>query len=109
MNRQANGLGLIGQGASDGLLDPPGAVGGKLGAFGRVKPLHSLHQTDVPLVDQVEQGQAIIFVAARDFDDQAQIGLDHLFARFGVALLDALASWISSCGVKSGVRPTSWR
>jgi hypothetical protein len=89
MHRQADGLGLVGQRAFDGLLDPPRAVGGKFAALGRVKPLDGLHQADVALADQIQQRQADALVIARDFDDQAQVGLDHLFARLFVALLDA--------------------
>ena len=55
MDRQADGLGLVGQGAFDGLLDPPRAVGGKFAAFGGVKPLDRFHQADVALADQIEQ------------------------------------------------------
>jgi len=48
-----------------------------------------LHQAHVALVDEVEQRHAVILVFARDFDDEAQVGLDHPFAGFLVALLDA--------------------
>ena len=89
VNRQTDGLGLIGERALDGLLDPPGTVGGELGALGGVETFDGLHQADVALVDQVEQRQAVILVIAGDFDDQAQVGLDHLFAGFFVALFDA--------------------
>ena len=89
MHRQANGFGLVGQRAFDGLLDPPRTVSGKLAALGRVKPLHGFHQADVAFADQIEQRQAEAFVIVRDFHDQAQVGLDHLFAGFLVALLDA--------------------
>ena len=89
MNRQADGLGLVGQGALDGLLDPPRAVSGKLAALGRIESFDRLHQADVALVDQIQQRQAEILVIVGDFDHQAQVGLDHLFARFFVALFDA--------------------
>ncbi len=89
MDGQADGLGLVGQGALDGLLDPPGAVGGKLAALGRIEALDRFHQADVAFADQVEQRQADAFVVAGDLHDQAQVGLDHLLARLLVALLDA--------------------
>ena len=68
---------LIGQSAFDGLLDPPGTVGGKFSALGRIKAFHRFHQTDVALADQIEQREAIIFVIMRDFYDETQIGFDH--------------------------------
>jgi hypothetical protein len=51
-----------------------------------VETFDRLHQADVALVDQIQQGQAEILVIMGDFDHQAQVGLDHLFARFFVAL-----------------------
>ena len=89
MDGQPDGLGLVGQGALDGLLDPPRAVGGELAALGRVKPLHRLHQADVAFVDQIQQRQAEVLIVAGDLDHQAQIGLDHLLAGLFVALFDA--------------------
>ena len=89
MDRQPDGLGLVGQGALDGLLDPPGAVGGELAALGRVEALDGLHQADVAFADQVQQRQADAFVVAGDLHHQAQVGLDHLLAGLLVALLDA--------------------
>ena len=88
MHRQPDGLGLVGQRAFDGLLDPPRAVGGKLAALFRVKAFDGLHQADVAFADQIQQRQADALVVAGDFHDQAQVGLDHVFARFFVALLD---------------------
>src|SRR5437762_3498621 len=44
---------------------------------------------DVPLADEIKQWQAEAFVVVGDFDDQAQVGLDHLLAGFLVALFDA--------------------
>ena len=88
MHRQADGFGLVGERALDGLLDPPRAVGGELAALFRVEPLDGLHQTDVALADQIQQRQADALVVARDFHDEAEVGLDHLLARLLVALFD---------------------
>ena len=89
MHGQADGLGLVGERALDGLLDPPRAVSGEFGALGRVKPFDGLHQADVALADQIQQRQADALVIAGDFHDEPQVGLDHLFARLFVALFDA--------------------
>jgi hypothetical protein len=88
MHRQADRLGLVGQRALDGLLDPPRAVGREFAALGRIKPLHRLHQADIPFADQVQQWQPDPFIIARDFHHQPQVGLDHLLAGFLVPLLD---------------------
>ena len=89
MHRQTDGLGLVGQRAFDGLLDPPGRVSGQLGPLLRVETLDPFHQADVAFIDEVEQRKAKALIVAGDFHDQAQIGPDHLLARLRVALLDA--------------------
>src|SRR5262249_47075086 len=40
--------------------------------------------------DHVEEGHATIFVAAGDFDDETEVGLDHFLAGYPVPALDAL-------------------
>ena len=89
MHRQADGLGLIGERAFDGLLDPPRTVGRKFAALFRIKALDGLHQADVAFADQIQQRQSDAVVIARDFYDQAEVGLDHQLARFFVALFNA--------------------
>ena len=43
----------------------------------------------LPSLIKSSSGKAEAFVIARDFHDQAQVGLDHLFAGLFVALLDS--------------------
>ena len=89
MNGEANRFGLIGESALDRLLNPPGTVGRKFPTLGRVKTFDRLHQADIAFADQVEQRQSKIFIIVRNFDDDAQIGFDHLLARFFVAFFNA--------------------
>ena len=89
MDRQADRLALVGQGALDRLLDPPGGVGAELAALLRIEAFHRLHQADVALGNQVEQRQAVGGIIVGDLHDQAQVGLDHLLAGGLVAPLDA--------------------
>ena len=86
---QADGLRLVGQGALDGLFDPPGGVGAELAALARIEALDGLDQADVALADEVEQRQAEILVVMGDLHDQAQVGLDHVIAGGPVAAADA--------------------
>ena len=88
MDRQADGLALVGQGALDRLLDPPRRVGAELAALLRVEALHRLHQADVALGNQVEQRQAVVGVVMGDLHHQAQVRLDHVLTRRLVAPLD---------------------
>jgi hypothetical protein len=87
---QADGLGLVGQGAFDGLFDPPSGVGGKLAAFFRIEALHRLHQADVAFRNEVGDGHSVVGVVLGDFHDQSQVGADHVGSRFRIAVLDAL-------------------
>ena len=78
MHRDADGAGLVRDGAGDGLADPPGGVGGELVAAAVLELLDGLHQAHVALLDQVEEGEAAVGVLLRDGDDEAEVGLDHL-------------------------------
>ena len=89
MDGQADRLGLVRQGAADGLLDPQCRIRGKFGALLGIEALDGFHQADVALVDQVEQRHPEIGVVIRDLYDQAQVGFDHLVARLLVAPLDS--------------------
>ena len=56
----ADGTRLIGNRAGDSLPNPPRRVGGKLEALGVVELLHCLHQTEVALLNQVEQAHGVL-------------------------------------------------
>jgi hypothetical protein len=78
VHRDADGAGLVGDGAGDGLADPPGGVGAELVAAAVLELLDRLHQAHVALLDQVEEGEAAVGVFLGDGDHEAQVGLDHL-------------------------------
>src|SRR3954454_18862357 len=81
---------LVGQRAGDRLADPPRRVGRELEALAVVELLRRAHQAKRALLDEVEEGQALVAVVLGDRDNQAQVGLDHLLLRIEVAALDAL-------------------
>ena len=56
VDRDADGAGLIRDGAGDGLTDPPRCVGGEAEAAVAVELLGGLDQADVALLNQVEEG-----------------------------------------------------
>ena len=64
---------LICEGAFDRLLDPPRRIGAEFAAFFGVKALHSLHEADVTLGDEIEEREAKIAVVARDFHHEAEV------------------------------------
>ena len=55
-----------------------------------VELLRRTHQPDRALLDQVEEGQALLAVALGDRDDQTQVRLHQLVLRPLVAALDPL-------------------
>ena len=89
MYGDADGTGLIGDGAGDGLTDPPCGVGGELVALGVVELLHGLDQTQIALLDQVEEQHAAAHVALGDGHHQTEVGLGQLLLGLA-ALLDVL-------------------
>jgi hypothetical protein len=59
---------MVGQGAADGLTNPPGGVGGELEASAVVKLLDRPHQPDVAFLDQIQERNpaAGVFFGYRD-------------------------------------------
>ena len=90
VHRHADRPRLVGERARDGLADPPRRVGRELEALAVVELLGRAHEPDRPLLDQIEERQALVAVALRDRDDEAQVRLDHLLLRAVVAALDPL-------------------
>ena len=90
VHRDADRARLVGERAGDRLADPPGGVGRELEALAVVELLGRADQAERALLDQVEEGKALVAVVLRDRDDQAQVGLDHLLLGVEVAALDAL-------------------
>src|SRR5579859_5479535 len=93
VHRNADGAGLIGDGARDGLADPPRGVRREFVAAAVLELVHRLHQADVAFLNQVEELEPAVGVFFGDRDHQAQVGLDELaLGGFGVDVaLDDLA------------------
>src|SRR4029450_2847927 len=70
--------------------DPPGRVGRELEALPPVELLDSANQAHVPLLDQVEKGEAAADVTLGDRDDESEIGLDQSVLGAWVPPLDQL-------------------
>src|SRR5262245_58451478 len=82
VHRDADGAGLIGDGAGDGLTDPPRRVGRELVSAPPLELVDGAHEPDVALLDEVEELQPAVHVALGDRHDQPEVGLDQLL--FGV-------------------------
>ena len=87
VHRNTDGAGLIGDGARDGLTNPPGGVGRELVAAAVFELFDGLHQADVAFLNQVEELQAAVDVLLGDRDDQPEVGLNQLgLGGFGAGL-----------------------
>ena len=81
MHRNADGACLIGDGSRNRLPDPPGRVRRELVSAPVLELVHCLHQTDVSLLNQIQELQPAVGVLLRDRDDEAQVGLHHFLLR----------------------------
>ena len=84
---EADGSGLVGDGARDRLTDPPRCVGRELVSLGVVKLFDCLYKAEVALLDEVKEQHAAADMALCDRNDQTQVGLGHA----ALCLLVALA------------------
>ena len=78
MDREANRATRVGDTAGDRLTDPPRGVRGELEALAPVELLDGVHESEVALLDQVEQRETRGLVLLGDRDDESQVRLDEL-------------------------------
>lgn len=89
MHGNTDGTGLIGNGARNGLTDPPRGVRGELKALLVVELLDGADQTEVALLDQVKEQHAAADIAFGDGDDQTQVCADECLLGFEAHVLNA--------------------
>ena len=77
MHGNADGAGLVCNGAGDGLANPPGGIGGEFVAAAVFKFFHRFHQAHVAFLNQIQEGEAAVGIFFGNGNDQAQIGLHH--------------------------------
>ncbi len=90
MHRDADRARLVGERPGDRLTDPPRGVGRELEALSVVELLRRAHESERALLDQIEEGEALVSVVLGDRDHEAQVRLDHLLLGVEVPALDAL-------------------
>jgi hypothetical protein len=79
VNGNTDGARLVGDGACDGLANPPGGVRGELVAAAPVELVGAFHEPEIAFLDQVEKLQAMMGVFLGDGDDQAKVGFGQFF------------------------------
>ena len=105
MHRDADGAGLIRDGARDRLPDPPRCVGRELVAAAVFELIDGFHQADIAFLDQVQELQAAVGVFLRNRDHQAQVRLDHFLLGlpgFALALLHDLHDTAELLDIEAG-------
>src|SRR5215472_15843217 len=78
VHRNADGAGLIGNGAGDGLANPPRCVRGELVAAAVLELVHGFHQADIAFLDQIQELQPAVGVFLGDRYHQAQVRFNQL-------------------------------
>src|SRR5437764_8492077 len=100
VHREPDGAPLVGDGAGDGLADPPEGMRAELESPRSVKFLDGAQQTQVALLNKVFQWQALSLIAFGNAHHQLQVGLDELLPDLRVACLDALGHVLFLLGGK---------
>ena len=89
MHGNTDGTGLVGDSARNGLTDPPRGVRGELKALLVVELLDGADQTEVALLNQVEEQHAATDIALGDGDDQTKVCADERLLGFEAHVLNA--------------------
>lgn len=84
-----DGTGLVGDSARNGLTDPPRGVRGELKALLVVELLDGADQTEVALLNKVQEQHAATDIALGDGDDQTQVCADECLLGFETHVLNA--------------------
>ena len=86
MHRDTDRSCLIGDRTGDGLTDPPGCIGTELISFGVVKFFHCFDQTQISLLNQIQEQHAASHISFCDADHQTKIGFCQTFFRRLIAV-----------------------
>lgn len=103
VHRDTDGAGLVGHRAGDRLTDPPGGVRGELVALGVVELLDRADQTEVALLDEVQEEHAAAGVTLGQGDHQTEVGLQEVVLGAAAVLGDDLQLALELGGELVGV------
>ena len=90
VHRDADGAGLVGHRAGDRLADPPRRIGRELEALGVVELLDRTDETEVALLDEVQELHAATGVALGERDHEAEVRAEQVALRTLAVLGDPL-------------------
>ncbi len=86
MHRNTDGTCLIRQRSGNGLSDPPGGISRELVALRVIEFFHALDQSEISLLDKIQEAHAAAGVPLRDADHETEVGLDQPLLRPYVSL-----------------------
>src|SRR6185437_1296359 len=81
VHRHTDRPALVGERPRHRLTNPPRRVRRELEPLAVIELLGGAHETDRPLLDQVEERQTLIAIALRDRHHEPEVRLDHLLLR----------------------------
>ena len=73
VQRQAHDPSLLREGGENGLPNPPHGVADELHALVRIELLRGGDETDVPLLHEIEEAEALVAIPPGDGDDEAEV------------------------------------
>jgi hypothetical protein len=88
IERDSDDATLLGEGLQDRLTNPPDGVGDELDPLGLVEFVSCPNEAEIPFVDQVRQGHALILVLLGHRDDESEVGSDQLVQSLLIILPD---------------------
>ena len=86
MYRNTDCTGIICQSPGNCLADPPGRIGTELISLCIVKLIHGFHQSDISLLNQIQEAHATAHIPLGNTDNQTQIGFRQVFLGFFIAI-----------------------
>ena len=89
VDRDADRAGLVGDGAGDGLTDPPRGIRAEFETAFGIEFLHRAEEADVAFLNQVEERESAADVFFGDTDNETKVGFGKLLLGSRVALADA--------------------
>lgn len=81
---------LLGQRLKDRLADPPDRIGDEVDPLALVELVGRADEPEVPLVDQVGEGDTLVLVLLGDGDDEAEVAADEGVEGVLIAAANAL-------------------
>jgi hypothetical protein len=98
VQRDPDNAALLSEGLEYGLPNPPHGITDELDALGFVELVGGANETEVALVDQIEERDPLVLILFGDRHDKPEVRADQLVERLFLPSLDTLSSALSIRG-----------